>query len=189
MDPAKLTTLSSTLGIMATTIFLSMNHTINYLTIPSLLLGSPLSPGATASKAFKVPATEAPETTPNHLNRQWQEIYNRGHLIGIPTAIGGFAAYLTAAYFSKAAGGEALNSRLFLAAGVVALSVTPYTLVFMVPTNNALHARGDALSAGREGKGSEEETMAMLRKWVRMSKVRANLAVLAVGLAVAGVVL
>lgn len=179
MDSTQIATFSSLAGILSTTIFFSMNTTINYLVIPVVMLGnSPVtsdsSPPKSSSSKSIIPATSTPASAIPHLNRQWQEIYWRGHRVGPASAVFSGLAFSTSAYFSSG-----LKQNLFIIAAVSATSVWPYTTVFMVPTNDELHRRGDAVTAGGDSKKNDQDTMALLAKWVGMSKVRAGLSLVA----------
>ncbi|KAK9802203.1 putative Noranthrone monooxygenase [Seiridium cardinale] len=80
LDPTKLPLTGGILGILSTHLFYSMNTTINYLTIPTVFLGQPPKDHSQpASPAFLVASTGTAASPASHLNRQWQEIYWRGH--------------------------------------------------------------------------------------------------------------
>ncbi|KAK6074040.1 putative N-acetyltransferase, GNAT family [Seiridium cupressi] len=188
VDPAKFPLTCGVLGILSTHLFYSMNTTINYLTIPTVFLGqSPKGDSQPASPAFMVASTGTPVSPVLHLNRQWQEIYWRGHRVGPASAIFSGITLGAASYSSQ----NSLNGWLFALGAAVALTAWPYTFSAMVPTNDELHRRGDAVTKGVERKKEcdERETAALLAKWVRLSKVRANLGLAATILGVAGLLL
>ncbi|ETS84296.1 hypothetical protein PFICI_02321 [Pestalotiopsis fici W106-1] len=190
MDSHKATLTCGLLGVLSTTVFFSMNTTINYLTIPTVFLGHPpLHSSEASASGFLVRSTEKPASAVSHLNRQWQEIYWRGHRVGPGSAIFSGIALGAASFFSSH--GQAIKPGrwlLFAAAGAIAMSAYPYTVFAMVPTNDELHRRGDAITEGLAEKKDfdEGETAALLAKWVRLSKVRASLALIATAFGVAG---
>lgn len=170
-----------TVGVLTCFAFFCMNTTINYITMPSLLLGAPpQSRSQPTSKSFIVPASDSPVSAVPHLNRQWQEVYYRGHKVGPAGALGGGFTFGAASYVAN----TTTATRIFAAAAVASFAIVPYTLVFMLSTNDELHRR--ATSAGKEV--DEEKTLRLLSKWVGMSKTRANIALMAACLGVVGVV-
>ncbi|KAK9769938.1 putative Noranthrone monooxygenase [Seiridium cardinale] len=188
LDPTKLPLTGGILGILSTHLFYSMNTTINYLTIPTVFLGQPPKDHSQpASPAFLVASTGTAASPASHLNRQWQEIYWRGHRVGPASAIlvGSHLAPRPIPVKSRTMDG---CSHL---APPTALTAWPYTLIAMVPTNDELHRRGDAVTegVGRKKACDERETAAFLAKWVRLSKVRANLGLVATILGVAALLL
>lgn len=185
LDSARVSQICATLGILSTTIFFSMNTTINYLTMPTIFLGQPPRKGSQlASPDFMISSTGTPASPSSHLTRQWQELFWRGHRVGPTSAIFSAVTLGSAAYFSR----SPVNGRLFAIAAGSALTAVPYTLLVMLPTNAELHRRGDAITEGvQEKKGiDEEDTTALIRKWVGMSKVRAGAAFVATVFGVIG---
>jgi hypothetical protein len=162
----------STVGVLANFAFFCMNTTINYITMPALLLGHP--PHATNQAASKQPG----QATVSHLNRQWQEVYFRGHRVGPALALGAGLAHASAAYFAK----ETAVKRFFGAAAASSIAIVPYTLVFMLATNDELHQR-----ASSSKDGGVSKTLGLLAKWVGMSKTRANIALLSACFGAAGI--
>jgi len=106
-----------------------MNTTVNYITMPALLLGHlPHAPSQTASR-------QPGPATISHLNRQWQEVFFRGHRVGSGLAVAAGLAHGCAAYFVKRTSAK----WFFGAAAASSVAVVPYTLVFMLATNDELH--------------------------------------------------
>jgi hypothetical protein len=162
----------STIGVLANFAFICMNTTINYITMPALLLGHlPHAPSQTASRQPGL-------ATISHLNRQWQEIYFRGHRVGPGLAVAAGPAHGCAAYFVK----RTFVKWVFGAAAASSIAVVPYTLVFMLATNDELHRR--AVSSKDV---DESKTLGLLIKWVELSKTRANIALLSACLGAAGI--
>ena len=172
LGPAAATVICSTTGILANFAFYCMNTTINYIAIPALLLDHP--PGATSKAA---PKQSGPATIP-HLNRQWQEVYFRGHKVGPALAVGAGFAHGSAAYFAK----ETAVKWFFGAAAASSVAIVPYTLLFMLSTNDELHERA---ASSKEIDG--QKTLGLLHKWVGMSKTRANIAMLSACFAAVGI--
>jgi hypothetical protein len=162
----------STAGILANFAFFCMNTTINYITMPALLLGHPPHPSnQTASK-------QSSPSNVSHLNRQWQEVYSRGHQVGPGLAIGAGLAHASAAYLT-----EVTATRWFFgAAAASSIAIVPYTLVVMLATNDELHQR-----ASSSKDADVLKTLGLLAKWVDMSKMRANIALLSACFGAVGV--
>lgn len=174
--------LCSISGILSSSAFVGMNTTINYITMPTLLLGH-LPQAKSQADSNRSSSNTG---TISHLNRQWQEVYNRGHLVGPALAVLGGISYGSAAYFVE----EAIAKRVFGAAAVSMIAVVPYTLLFMVPTNNELHERANAAGKGSSTAHSDKQsTLDLVLKWVSMSKTRANIAFVSVCLGLAGLYL
>ncbi|KAK0389306.1 hypothetical protein NLU13_2881 [Sarocladium strictum] len=183
MDSPTALKIASTVGIISTTTFWSMNLTINHLTFPTLLLGglpkSSTSPASLSSRFF-VPSTDESQVSKAFLNRQWQEMYWRGYSWGPLSGLLSAAAFMTAAYLADP---ESRQRYLYATASAAAVSVIPWTLAVMVPTNNELHRRGDAqrLAADKEqveeSVGDGRDIMDLIRTWLVYNNVRASLAV------------
>jgi hypothetical protein len=185
MDPSRIVSIASTIGIISTTTFWSMNFTINYLTFPALLLGGVPEASSTSSKIssrFLVPSTDNSQVSRDFLARQWQEVYWRGHRWGPPSAILSGIAFFTAALFS---GAKSSQQYLYATATVSAVSVIPWTLLAMVPVNDELHRRGDAQRYANQQdedkkiKGDHRDLMTLIHYWLFCSAIRASLALTA----------
>lgn len=163
LDMTATTIICSTTGVLANYAFFCMNTTINYITMPALLLGH--QPHAISQAASK----QSDSVTVSHLNRQWQEVYFHGHRVGPGLAVGAGLAHGSAAYYAN---GTAVRW-FFVAAAASSIAIVPYTLVFMLATNNELHQRA---SSSKDVDGSK--TLELLSKWVDLSKTRANIALL-----------
>ena len=88
--------------------------------------------------------------------------------MGPPFAIISAAASLGAAYTHRHS--QATHrSKLFIASAVASLSIVPFTIIFMAPTNNALFEREESVrvKAEQDGKPIQvtEESKELLRKW------------------------
>lgn len=186
ISPAKATLLCGTAGFVSSSVFYCMNTTINYLTFPTILLSQPSHPGSEASGGFFVPATDVPASSVSHLNRQWQEIYFRGHRVGPSLAIIGGTVFSTASYLVD----QGFVKQVFAAATVSSFAIVPYTLLFMLSTNDELHRRSFAIVKDPLASKNmdEAETAALLSKWVALNKIRANIPLLSACLGAIGIV-
>lgn len=181
-DGLNLSVLCGTAGVFTCFGFFCMNTTINYITMPSIFLGAPVQNKSQApSKRFIVPASDNPASAVPQLSRQWQEVYYRGHKVGPAGALGGGFTFGTASYLAE----TIVATRVFAAAAVASFAIVPYTLVFMLSTNDELHRR--ATASGKDV--DEEKTLRLLSKWVGMSKTRANIALVAACLGVVGIII
>lgn len=101
------------------------------------------------------------------LTRQWLHFYRLGSRTAPPIALGTFGLYIYSALTNRAAGRP---WQLLAAAGAATLSIVPYTLVAMLPTNNEL-ARLER--KGRAGeKVDPEEARGLARRWTWLHLVR-----------------
>ncbi|KAI0187784.1 hypothetical protein F4808DRAFT_466314, partial [Astrocystis sublimbata] len=169
--------IATTLGVLSSTGFFAMNTTINYVTMPTLLLGAPIRADAEtdkstffstvlgepltsrhprASREAILPSTPVPVSRITHLNRQWKELYWRGHRYGPVSSIFSTSCFLAAAWCTRPRGSLSgglmqiagvnvgLRTCIYVAAAACAFFAGPYTLIVMVPgANDELHARGD----------------------------------------------
>ncbi|KAI1317675.1 hypothetical protein F5Y16DRAFT_392572 [Xylariaceae sp. FL0255] len=209
--------IAASLGILSTAGFFAMNTTINYLVMPTLLLGHPIRPNAktdrttffssllgeparsthlNASSHAITPSTPTPVSRVSHLNRQWQEVYWRGHRYGPASAVFSTLCFSLAARYSSpltARGGQVLariagadigiKTALYVAAAMCAIFAAPYTVIVMVPgANDELHARGNAVALAAtedkedrtaENETRDKDTLQLIKKWTSYSKVRA----------------
>ena len=101
------------------------------------------------------------------LTRQWLHLYDIGHKTAPPIALGTFGLYVYSALSERAAGKP---WELLAAAGVTTLSIVPYTLLTMLPTNHELMRLEKKGAAGE--KLDLEETRRLARKWTWLHLVR-----------------
>ena len=107
-------------------------------------------------------------TQPAHLLTQWVRLYHYGHLVLPSMAI---ATFLIHAYTvaGKRASGKPWIA--YAAAGVVTVSIIPFTLIVMAPTNETLlrlekEIRADAAVA------TLDQVRELVMRWGRMHFVR-----------------
>ena len=94
-------------------------------------LGAMISLSLIAIPVLLETTTQAPQ-----LFHQWVRMYHYGHQ-ALPTmAVGTFLLY---SYISIKKRSARKSWGLFALAGVTTLSILPFTLILMVPTNNELH--------------------------------------------------
>lgn len=168
-----------------------MNFTVNHVTFPALLLGDvpkPTNATSQTSSRFLIPSTDKSKASGPFLNRQWQEIYWRGHRWGPFSAILSGVTFLVAAYFAVAGSKQ---QYLYGTAAVAAASVVPWTLVVMAAGNRELHLRGDAQCSAvtpeelKEIEGKEGDIEGLVSDWLFFNEVRAFLALTATALGIA----
>lgn len=99
--------------------------------------------------------------------RQWRHLYRLGHSSAPPIAIGTFALYTYSALTSRA---EGRPWQLIAAAGVATLSIIPFTLVAMMPTNHALEGLEVKGAAGKQV--DLEEARGLAKRWTWLHLVR-----------------
>ena len=171
--------IATSVGISLSGTFIGTALTLSYIAVPSLLL-----PASSASK-------QSASTTYAHASQQWQFIYNLGSQLGPVASAIGSASYVYAATILPVA--AVTQKQLLYAAAVANILVAPFTGAFMKRTNDELHRRADAATAGKdeaEGRtgaaaGSIEsyETPDLLQRWTRLNMVRSVFPIAAIGLA------
>ena len=186
--------LAAAVGVTSCTVFFVMNTTLNYITLPSYLL-PPLPPRSKSKRGTNDSNKDELEASTDLILRQWEVAYSRGHLIGPGSAIFSTLAYLYAAQTSP---GNNFNLKgwYYLAAASAATAL-PFTVLFILPTNDELYRRAESLrhqvntqnpdsveqrkaeadiDQGK-GKGKSEvdgvDTLTLIRKCHFLSKIRA----------------
>lgn len=147
-----------TLGITFSAFFVGSAVTVAYLGVPTILLQAPtlpLPPPVNAPNAASPTSvsSEKPVAKPQHLARQWQNMYDVGKPLGMMSAVLGTGSFLYA--MRHLPSGSRLQQRLLLVAATLTMGILPYTLTVMSRTNNELHRRADAAT-----RGEDEESLA-----------------------------
>ncbi|TDZ66056.1 Monooxygenase hypC [Colletotrichum trifolii] len=122
------------------------------------LLGCAWYAGAVQSLSiFSIPAILETTSEPSHALKLWQAIYWRGHALGPRVAA---VTCLSLAYSAYDRHSRGLAWRAFAVAGLLGLSIVPYTRLLMAPTN-------DKMLAGAQGLAALEwpETRSLLARW------------------------
>ena len=116
---------------------------------------------------------------------QWARTYHLG-ATSIPfiALASGICSFTAATLLRVDAGRFTQQSWSFLAAGVLAPMVGPFTLLFIKPTNDALFNKVE--KSKKEGGDQEvtQETRQLVKQWARLSAIRSLLPL--VGALVAG---
>jgi hypothetical protein len=117
---------------------------------------------------------------PGILCKQWKYVYNYGHDQNIPLICTASACLAYSTW--SAARGVALgairegSSLLWAASMVSTLSIIPFTIIFMVPTNNRLHELADeAIRTKDNAAASAGEVGRLIKKWTRLNGIRSLL--------------
>ncbi|KAF8633065.1 hypothetical protein AX15_001540 [Amanita polypyramis BW_CC] len=152
---------------------------LSFLTVPTLLLPERPPERPTTSSSSELPT---PATPISHVVRQWSYVYDTGKTIYPSIAASSALAFSYLAYILR--GRPDKFSKLYLTAAAVTLSIVPYTLGVMLPTNKRLEAR--AKHVGREGMKSAEiseeekakrekedrEVPGLMMKWAWLNAIR-----------------
>ncbi|KAL4789033.1 hypothetical protein BDV19DRAFT_383428 [Aspergillus venezuelensis] len=136
----------------------------------AVITGSFLSGAMMSVYLLAVPSLFDTTTDPGRLVRHWSRIYLNGHIKGpiislTTTGLYGFAAV------TKYWAGEPWG--VFAVAGLTTISMVPFTLTIMVPTNNALFRLESEVKAGRTPAWSDAARL--VRSWNRFNATRAFL--------------
>jgi len=190
--------LAAAAGITSSTIFFAMNTTLNYIALPCYLLPPP------RSKSKRGTDNNNPEASTDLILRQWEMTYSTGHMIGPGSCIFSTLAYL---YAARTSPGEnfSLQGWYYFAAACAATAF-PFTVLFILPTNDELYRRAASLKqqaqtqnpesqerkkpeteigqGNGKGKGKSKfegvDTLTLIRKCHFLSKVRALMPVPAI---------
>ncbi|KAE9371814.1 hypothetical protein N431DRAFT_426415 [Stipitochalara longipes BDJ] len=162
--------LVQTLGITASSLLAGQVSSFSFSTVPRLL--------------------ESP--TPLML-RQWVNMFHVGKSVGQPSSIVIALSYFYLAYASHSSSlSHFLGNTVavsYTVAGLLSMSIAPYTLTVLMPTNLAILAREEEVSrAEKEGKSvepkkGEESAQVLLKRWAVLNLGRM---VLLLGSAVLG---
>lgn len=112
----------------------------------------------------------AAKSVPSSTAQIWAQLFNRG--IAIMPKFAGLvaAAYLYAAYDERRRVTTSSTWKGYIGAAVLAVSIVPYTLAFMNPTNTRLHS----VAAGASELGAAE-VHGLVDKWRSLNLGRAML--------------
>ncbi|PGG98271.1 hypothetical protein GX51_06919 [Blastomyces parvus] len=116
--------------------------------------------------------------SPSTLAKLWRNVYNLGSKQNPPIALTTAAAFFYLAWSVRA--GTALfrhtaqnTASLYCAAGVLTLTIVPWTLVAMTKTNGMLLEKAKAVESEPTVKvGAREETERLVRRWIGLNGVR-----------------
>lgn len=115
-----------------------------------------------------VPSLFDATTDPGHLLRHWSRIFLNGHIKGPIICLTTTALYGIAAV-SKYWAGD--TWAVFAAAGLITISMVPFTLTAMAPTNNALFRLESEVKKGNIPPWSDAERL--VQNWNRFNAIRA----------------
>jgi hypothetical protein len=170
--------LSATLvGVAGSAAFSTLCLGISYLSVPSLLLPAP-----------KVSDTAIPKTPSGHLARQWQLIYDIGKFTGPPVSIVSAGSLIYA--MTRIPAELKVQRQLYITAAALIVSIMPFTLLVLAPTNTklleiaAVEVEGlesDETHPGNVAAGQGQGTAELVRKWAGLNAIRALPPVLGIG--------
>ncbi|KAM6492428.1 protein of unknown function (DUF1772) domain containing protein [Amanita muscaria] len=146
--------------------------TISFLSVPALLLPARPTPGSQASSS-------PPSHLISQVTQQWCWAYNMGKVVFPSLAASSALAYTYLAYALK----HSKISQTYLAAAVVTMSIAPYTLAVMLPTNKRLMERAARKDVTPKQQGEQEENAQqrehedreipdLMVKWAWMNAIR-----------------
>lgn len=172
------TFLSATLiGVAGSAAFSTVCLSISYLNVPSLLLPGP-----------KVSDKTIPKTPSGHLARQWQLIYDIGKFTGSLVSLVSASSLIYA--MTQIPTELKLQRQLYITAAALIVSIMPFTLLVLAPTNTklletaAVEAKGlesEETHPGNVAAGKGHSTAELIRKWAGLNAVRALPPMLGIG--------
>ncbi|PVH97525.1 DUF1772-domain-containing protein [Periconia macrospinosa] len=86
--------------------------------------------------AITMPVLMGTNTTSSGFLNQWLRLFQYGHVSMPPTALSVASLYAFAAFRKRADGNK--HWRTYAAAAVSTIGIVPFTLLFMLPTNNIM---------------------------------------------------
>lgn len=110
-----------------------------------------------------IPVLLDTSTSSNQLLDQFVSLYNYGHKIMPALSIGTSAMYIFVASKKQTAG---LPWSINALAAATTIAMVPFTLIFMVPTNNALFA----LHASSEASFDEVRGISVRWQWLHIAR-------------------
>ncbi|KAL4917421.1 hypothetical protein BDW62DRAFT_201853 [Aspergillus aurantiobrunneus] len=134
----------------------------------AVITGSFLSGAMMSVYLLAVPSLFETTTDPGHLLRHWSRIFLNGHIKGPIICVTTTALYGLAS-ITKYAAGQPWG--VFATAGLTTISMVPFTLTLMAPTNNALFRLEGEVSKGNTPAWSDAERL--VRTWNRFNATRA----------------
>ncbi|KAL6237515.1 hypothetical protein BDW75DRAFT_249002 [Aspergillus navahoensis] len=134
----------------------------------AVITGSFLSGAMMSVYLLAVPSLFETTRSPDQLVCHWSRIYLNGHIKGPIICLSTTALYGMAAVTKYSAGED---WAVFAAAGAVTISMVPFTLTVMAPTNNALFRLEGDVKKGYTPVWSEAERL--VRRWNRFNATRA----------------
>lgn len=170
--------LSATLvGIAGSAAFSSLCYSISYLNVPSLLVPAPKASDKTT-----------PKTPSGHLARQWQLVYDIGKFTGPPISVVSAGSLIYA--MTRIPAEFRAQRQLYITAAVLIVSIMPFTLIALAPTNTkllktaAIEERGEESEEVRLGNvaaGEVQSTPDLIRKWAGLNAIRGIPPILGIG--------
>ncbi|KAF2875568.1 hypothetical protein BDV95DRAFT_485546 [Massariosphaeria phaeospora] len=148
--------IAQVVGITTSTFLFAQNAAYSYSTVPAILL----APAPLAA-------------------RQWSQFYSKGKRIGPALAI---VSTLATAYVTYHQFPNSIPFKLNLAAIFIIPSIIPFTFAFLMPTNNALMEKSEALAStalddknAEAGVKSGESVHELIDKWGVLNLARAGI--------------
>ncbi|CAO2653352.1 Nn.00g027630.m01.CDS01 [Neocucurbitaria sp. VM-36] len=148
--------IAQTVGITASLFLLGSNASLSFVAVPAVM---------------KAPAPLAAN--------QWYTVLTHGGAIGRPLAI---LSAIATGYVAYHQDPSSTPFKLNIAATVLLPSIVPFTLAFIVPTNNKLIAKKDELAsaslddkAAEAGVAQDETVHALIDRWATLNLARAVL--------------
>lgn len=131
--------------------------------------------------AVTIPVIIGTNTEPYQLLRQWALTYHIGSRLAPAAALGTTSLYALAAWQRHTVN---RSWKIFALAGVSTMMIVPFTIFFMVPTNDTLFA----LEKGsqRAAAASLEHAKNIVARWNKLHVVRSCLPLLGALLGLAG---
>ncbi|KAF7190652.1 Anthrone oxygenase AgnL2 [Pseudocercospora fuligena] len=162
---------------------MSTNKPARFDALLPLVSGSTLAGAMSAISIFSVPVLLEAAISPPQLYRGFVTLFHLGHHICPGTAV------LTFVLYSRAAWKRYSTNRswtLLAIAGVATVSIVPFTLLFMMSTNEALFDL-EKESQSATFAGSLESGNELVHRWSRMHLMRSMFPMLGAALGAAAV--
>lgn len=112
-----------------------------------------------------IPGLLSDSIPPQALAKQWEGIYTRGKALGPQMAMASMLGYAYLIY-DRRSKGQSYSG--YVAAAALSLGIMPYTIIFMMGTNNALLG----VASGATKTASESAVRELLVRWKGLNLLR-----------------
>ena len=156
------------------------NLGLSLITVPVMAL-----PAQRLRQAGAATKAETHAVSVSQLKQQWLWFYSRGRATFPPLAATAALAYTYLAFHLP---DDNVLAKWYITAAVSTISIVPFTLLVMMPTNNLLAASAARASSMKRESGEEdvgnkvvkqdgedEEFLRLMMKWARLNYLRALL--------------
>ncbi|KLU88057.1 hypothetical protein MAPG_07044 [Magnaporthiopsis poae ATCC 64411] len=105
---------------------------------------------------------------------QFRSVFDRGfHLCPLPAIASGLCCFANAALVTMGRRSDGSTATRLIASGLLMIGLVPYTLIFILPTEEWLLKREKNANSGLRSDTEEKKTWVLLRRWGQLNYIRA----------------